>query len=1148
MADRIEVEIDGNAASLIAALEELAATARQAASSVRELLTTLAEASGAMQAAAGAAAEEAAAFTSAAAAADELAAGELAAGEAAAVTAGELSAAAGAAMEQAAADQAAAAANQELAASEAEAAAAAHLASDAHAKLRQQLLDGKITWQDAKRELARLNDETGIVRWADKNKKAINGMAAAFSRVPTISEIRRTGLTGGEAALGARTALEDLRGKVRMAHTAVRDLDRSLAAAEHDAGRFAKALGTIGGAAGKLAGGLSSVVSGLTGAVGAIGSAMPGLQPWNVAIAGLVALVGALIPAAITLGAGIVSFGALALPALMKVKNGYQAVTQAQKAYTKAVGVAKRDPTKTNLAAEKTDLAKLRTAWAMIPPAVRPAVRAIMDFKNAWSQASKHSGIQKAVFKDIAGVLKDARTLIPSLTKVAQSFSPILSRMVKDLGQNIKSKPFQDFVKNIVSAMPKVAGAMHKVAGVVGNLFSMFMKPKNVNTSVKFLNSLSSMFKNFSPNMVNGLNGLASGMTKIVTAMNQIGKSGIGHNIGRFWNDLWQGLGFAQKFQTHMGTLKPFAGVGVKHVEQQAGQAGRSARKAFQQGMGRDPQGFKNLMLGKGTLNQASKGARQAGHKAGQEFAKGVGQGGKDAAKAAGQLAKAAVKGIQGIKGKLAGAVAHTMSSDIAKGMGQAKAAITQTIGKTIQTALSDAKGHATSGWAQITSAFRAGANNAAQAVAPLPGKINGYLAPLPGMANSIGAGIGQGLAAGIIASTGAAVAAARSMAAAVTAAAQVSLGVHSPSTVFAKIGKQTIQGFINGLLGGKSAVQAAMRLIFGVKPHDQHIRSMVHKLLREVHAAARAGVITKDEESGYTRLIRKDNKRLQKLAQERKRLENEIKAADALAKSVQNAAASGANVVASFGMTFAGQNQQQRSYPTIKKAMEANLKRIRQFRADIKKLKKEGLSKQIIKQLLGAGVEGGLPIAEQLLHGGRGGIKDIVRLQQEINKAAKKLGITGANAAYESGKQIGKGLAAGLKTQLHQIEKAMDRIAKELIRAIRRALRIKSPSEVMREIGMMTAAGLASGMDAATSMVRAAARRMGHGAVEGLALAPMRASASLRGGPAAAPVVHNHITLQIDGKAFARANQKFSLQHAHRNPATGLKLSGRGI
>jgi hypothetical protein len=479
----------------------------------------------------------------------------------------------------------------------------------------------------------------------------------------------------------------------------------------------------------------------------------------------------------------------------------------------------------------------------------------------------------------------------------------------------------------------------------------------------------------------------------------------------------------------------------------------------------------------------------------------------------------------------------------------------TQSVPRSFQQAQSSISGHVSgivSSVGKLGPAFsRARAAVATQvnaiitAVTPIPARIRAILSPLPGEMQAIGNQIGQGLAAGIRASTGAAVAAAAAMAAAVTRAAQVHLKTHSPSKVFQKIGKNTVQGFIDGLLGGKSAVQAAMNLIFGTRPHNTTIQKWISKMRQEVHAAFKAGVIGAHQESWFTRLIREDNKRLQKLANERKRIENEIKAADALAKSVQSSAETGANVVTSWGQTFLGANQATRSYPTIQKAMAANLANIRKFRADIVKLKKEGLSKQIIRQLLGAGVSGGLPIAEQLLKGGS--VREIDKLQKEIDKASRRLGITGANAAYESGKEIGKGLAAGLKSQLRGIEDAMRRIARDLVRAIRKALRIKSPSQVMHEIGTQTALGLAEGMLAAAGLVRSAGARMGASAAQAAAM-PMLAAGGGRGGATAPVVLHSYITLKVDGKTLARTTQTQQLRHARRNLSTGLKLSGRNI
>ena len=106
---------------------------------------------------------------------------------------------------------------------------------------------------------------------------------------------------------------------------------------------------------------------------------------------------------------------------------------------------------------------------------------------------------------------------------------------------------------------------------------------------------------------------------------------------------------------------------------------------------------------------------------------------------------------------------------------------------------------------------------------------------------------------------------------------------------------------------------------------------------------------------------------------------------------------------------------------------------------------------------------------------------------------------MTGANAAYESGSQIGKGLAQGLRSELGEVTKAMKDLAKQIIQTVRDALGVHSPSQVMRDIGVLIAQGLTNGMDAGGAFVRGAAERLGRAAVP--QTGPLIAAAGAAGG-----------------------------------------------
>ena len=65
----------------------------------------------------------------------------------------------------------------------------------------------------------------------------------------------------------------------------------------------------------------------------------------------------------------------------------------------------------------------------------------------------------------------------------------------------------------------------------------------------------------------------------------------------------------------------------------------------------------------------------------------------------------------------------------------------------------------------------------------------------------------------------------------------------------------------------------------------------------------------------------------------------------------------------------------------------------------------------------------------------------------------------------YGLGTGVGKGFLKGLKDSLHDIDSIMGKIIKQLIAKLKRELKIKSPSEVMAEMGAEIPRGLAVGI-----------------------------------------------------------------------------------
>ncbi|MET9123019.1 phage tail tape measure protein [Streptomyces sp. NPDC004528] len=142
--------------------------------------------------------------------------------------------------------------------------------------------------------------------------------------------------------------------------------------------------------------------------------------------------------------------------------------------------------------------------------------------------------------------------------------------------------------------------------------------------------------------------------------------------------------------------------------------------------------------------------------------------------------------------------------------------------------------------------------------------------------------------------------------------------------------------------------------------------------------------------------------------------------------------------------------------------------------------LKARGASKDLLEQLAAAGP--GSQLATIL--GGKsvttGDIAKLNKLMASGGKLATSFGKDMADLMYDSGKDAGKGFLAGLKAQEASLAKQMAKLATDLVKQIKKVLKIKSPSVVFRdEVGKNVVLGLAHGIDLHSHLVGGAAQRL---------------------------------------------------------------------
>jgi TP901 family phage tail tape measure protein len=155
------------------------------------------------------------------------------------------------------------------------------------------------------------------------------------------------------------------------------------------------------------------------------------------------------------------------------------------------------------------------------------------------------------------------------------------------------------------------------------------------------------------------------------------------------------------------------------------------------------------------------------------------------------------------------------------------------------------------------------------------------------------------------------------------------------------------------------------------------------------------------------------------------------------------------------------------------------------QFQAQIRTLQGRGLHRDLLAQVIEEGP--GSALARKLMGATGTEIKALNALAKQGAKLATNIGRTTADSLYDAGKNASKGFLAGLQSEEAALQKEMNKLGASMVAAIKKALKIKSPSQVMRDqVGKMLGAGLVQGMDRSLVDVEAAAGRMSAATISG--------------------------------------------------------------
>lgn len=345
---------------------------------------------------------------------------------------------------------------------------------------------------------------------------------------------------------------------------------------------------------------------------------------------------------------------------------------------------------------------------------------------------------------------------------------------------------------------------------------------------------------------------------------------------------------------------------------------------------------------------------------------------------------------------------------------------------------------------------------------------------------SGVGSALGLGMASGISSQKGAIAAAAASAVDYASRSASARAEIHSPSRLMARIGKQMGLGMAVGMREARPQINKTGKdsvdwLTQGLAQGAPGVRRNFSKIIAQI-----GKTFEKTTERDFTpRLERSWNKwltdatkqlgakanaysrQLNRVARQQQRVVDLIQQRNAYAASIRS------SVVSAGAFTQFGQNEDGTvAIGNLIDQMRDQAQESKRFQVLVRQLTRQGLNRTSIQQLLDAGVEGGLETAEALASGGKAAIKEVNSLQGQISSAGKTLGIQTSRTMYQAGIQTAQGMLRGMQSQEKRLENQATRMARRIAQAVRKALKISSPSKVFEGIGAQVTDGLVIGLD----------------------------------------------------------------------------------
>src|SRR5258708_6593803 len=176
-------------------------------------------------------------------------------------------------------------------------------------------------------------------------------------------------------------------------------------------------------------------------------------------------------------GVGLGAFAVFAIPTLMKITGGISAVSAAMSKLSTDKLV--KGITSAQLAADRLAQSK---AWAALPVALQPAVRAGLDLKATFDKMV--AAMQPQVVRVFGDALKVVRDLLPELMPIARTAGNAIDGLLKGFDKFVKAPGFRQFMAQMQQlagpAITAIGQGLGKVAIALGQFLQTAASPEGI--------------------------------------------------------------------------------------------------------------------------------------------------------------------------------------------------------------------------------------------------------------------------------------------------------------------------------------------------------------------------------------------------------------------------------------------------------------------------------------------------------------------------------------------------------------------------------------------------------------------------------------------------------------------------------------------